>query len=85
MILSRKRITHKKKGKNRKLPPIVVHGNVTNHGEFVKLILGIVKNKFHIKYNQKTTEIVTYIEEDYNKLIEALKIQNIKFHTYTSK
>lgn len=50
-------VTQRENKVTKKLPPLVMHGNVNDHQKFVALIRDIVKNKFHIKYQGDTVSV----------------------------
>ncbi|CAG5093078.1 Protein of unknown function, partial [Cotesia congregata] len=71
--------------KEKKPPPIAIHGKVNDHSKITELIKCLVKEKFYIKYHQFHSEIFTTSMVDYTKLVEHLKATNVKFHTYSLK
>ena len=69
----------------KKLPPLVLHGNVNEHQKFVALIKDIVANKFHVKYHGDTVSIFLNNLSDYESLKKTWQEKGMSFHTYTRK
>lgn len=68
-----------------KLPPIIIHGEVKSHKDFITKIKEITCNKFHIKYQANRTAVHTETQEDYQKLIRILDADRAQYHTFTLK
>ena len=68
-----------------KPPPLVIHGEIKKHTDFLTRVKDVLKEKFYIKYNTNYTEVFTTSANDY-KVLKELWIDNkIEFHTYTEK
>lgn len=75
----------RQKVKERKPPPLVIHGNIKEHKKFVDTIKQTVEDKFHLKYHEECVEVFLHNRKDYDTLFKVWKSRQIKFHTYTSK
>lgn len=73
-----------KNPKTRRPPPLVIHGNVTSHTEFIQALKNITNENFHIKYHENFTEVFTSNHEQYTLLKERWLKNNIRFHTYAT-
>ncbi|KAM0734036.1 Nucleic-acid-binding protein from transposon X-element [Formica fusca] len=71
--------------KQRKPPPLVIHGCVQDHAAFVQLIKQSVENNFYIKYHENNVEVFLSNYRDYEALSQTWKNKEVKFHTYTAK
>lgn len=69
----------------KKTSPLVIHGEINNHYEFLKKVKNIVKDKFHIKYNKGYTEVFTKCKPDFQLLKTMWKENKVQFHTFTEK
>ena len=54
--------------KKKKLPPLVLHGEVSDHVTFIELIKHSVENKFHVKYHENNVEVFLHNKKDYETL-----------------
>lgn len=80
------RKTGHRTSKNKKPPPLVLHGKVNDHKAFVQLIQQSVKDKFYIKYHEDNAEVFLHNKTDFDALGTVwMKNKDIKFHTYASK
>lgn len=71
--------------KTKKPPPVVVHGNIQSHEQFMKSLKDLLHSDFYIKYHGEFTEVFTKTREQ-NALLKAILLdKNISFHTYTDK
>lgn len=71
-----------------KPPPIIIHGKVTNHKEFVAATKAQLNGDFFLDQGKNRTNIFVNDMSDHKKLVEILKTEGpdyVQFHTYTTK
>ncbi|XP_076660776.1 uncharacterized protein LOC143364175 [Halictus rubicundus] len=71
--------------KNKKPPPLVLHGTIQTHAAFMKTLKDLLKENYYIKYHENFTEVFTTTQEQYTLLKDIWIQKNFKFHTYTNK
>jgi len=71
--------------KTRRPPPLVIHGKIQTHMEFMKALKEVIKENFHVKYHEDFTEVFTSNLEQHSKLKKIWQLRKINFHTYTDK
>lgn len=74
-----------KSSKTKRPPPLVIHGKIKSHTEFMQALKDTIKENFHIKYHEDFTEVFTSNHEQYSLLKERWLTNKINFHTYTDK
>jgi len=74
-----------KNTKTRRPPPLVIHGKIQTHMEFMKALKEVIKENFHVKYHEDFTKVFTSNLEQHSKLKRIWQLRKINFHTYTDK